>query len=194
MTFSVRSYLEFARYSVQEPRDAARQVLSASIPVSARWMGLVLAATVSAITVHFYMGLYPVSPVMGEEAVQISPFATFTLDLVFNLIVVFLITVIGRWRGGTGRQEDALLLVVWLQMILIVPQVLQILAVILIPPLASIIGMASVGLYFWLISHFTAELHGFKSVARVFFGILVTMIAVTFIIAFLMLPIVGQGV
>lgn len=194
MTFSLKSYLDFARYTVQSPREAARQILDASIPASAGWMGLILAAVISAITVHFYMGLFPVAPELGTETVPISPFTTFTLDLGFNLLVVFLITAIGRWRGGIGRQQDALVLVVWLQMILIVPQVLQIAAIILIPPLASIIGMVSVALYFWLISNFTAELHGFSSVLRVFFGILVTMIAIVFVIAFLMLPMVGQGV
>lgn len=194
MNLSLNAYLEFARFTVQSPRQAARQVLDANIPVAARWQALILTAVVSAITVHFYMALYPVAPDAEAGPVMISPFATMLLDLGFNLGAVFLVHAVGRWRGGNGRWEDALILIAWLQSILIILQLIQLVAVVLIPPLGSIIGIISVALYFWLISNFIAELHGFPSVGRVFLGVLLTMVVMVFALAFLMLPLIGQGV
>lgn len=194
VTFSFSAGLEFARFCVQEPRQAARKVIAADLPMPVRWMGLVLAAIVSAITVHLYLGLFPADAAGDAAFPGITPFTTVLLDLVFNLAAAVLLFAVGRWRGGQGSFADSLILIVVLQLILILPQLLQLVAIVLVPPLASIIGLASVALYFWLISHFGAELHGFASALRVFFGVIATMVAVVFLLAFLMLPFVGAGV
>lgn len=191
MTVSLGSVLEFARFTIQRPQEAARAAMAAKLPMGARWLGLVLAAVLSALTVHLYLGLFPADEVETAGFGTISPFATVVLDLGFNLVVAYLVFAIGRWRGGRGSFADSLLLVVWLQLILILPQILQLVVAVLVPPLASIIGLLSVGLYFWLICHFIAALHGFASIGRVFLGVVLTMVAAVFLLAFLMLPLIG---
>ena len=137
---------------------------------------------------------HPFSPLAGTGAgaADILPSASVACD--DPLAAAVLLFAVGRWRGGQGSFADSLILIVVLQLILILPQLLQLVAIVLVPPLASIIGLASVALYFWLISHFGAELHGFGSALRVFFGVIATMVAVVFLLAFLMLPFVGAGV
>ena len=64
--------------------------------------------------------------------------------------------------GGTGRFEEALTLVVWLQFIFICVQILQLLAVLVVPPVAGLITLLAVGLFFWLLVNFrghAARLH-----------------------------------
>lgn len=194
MTVSLGQLLELARFSIQEPRQAARAILAARVPMNMRWLGFLLAGVLSTITVHLYLGLFPAEEQAGIGFTQVSPFVTLVLDLIFNLAVAYLVFAVGRWRGGKGSFADSLVLIVCLQLILLLPQILQLVAAVILPPLSNIIGLLSVVLYFWLISNFTAEIHGFASARTVFVGVVLTMIAVVFLMAFLLLPFIGPGI
>jgi DNA-binding transcriptional regulator of glucitol operon len=77
--------------------------------------------------------------------------------------------------------------VVWLQVIMLGVQVVQVVALIIAPPVAAIINLAGLVLFFWLMTSFIAELHGFTSRGKVLAGILVTSFAVAMILVFLLL-------
>jgi len=78
------------------------------------------------------------------------------------------------------------LLVSWLQFVLICLQVVQIVAMVLLPPLAFLIGVAGIILFFWLLTAFVAELHGFSSTIGVFVSILIVMVVFTTLFRFLL--------
>jgi hypothetical protein len=86
----------------------------------------------------------------------------------FLYLMIHAVTTIGRFFGGTGSFEESALLVIWLQFIFICVQVIQIAAILLLPPLAGMITILAVGLFFWLLVNFIAVLHGFTSLGLVF--------------------------
>jgi len=47
-----------------------------------------------------------------------------------------------------------------------------------LPLLAELLGLMAMGLFLWLLTVFTAELHGFRRLGMVFLGILATALAV----------------
>ncbi|NCM97616.1 MAG: YIP1 family protein, partial [Rhodobacterales bacterium] len=83
-----------------------------------------------------------------------------------------------------GRFDEALILVVWLQFVLLGLQAVQLVAYAVAPLLADLIGLATVALFFWLLTNFVAELHGFKSLGLVFVGVLATLVVMVLGLAF----------
>jgi len=99
---------------------------------------------------------------------------------------------IGRAFGGTGRFEEAMLLVIWLQFIFILVQLVQVLAFTLLPGLAAIITILALGLFFWLLTNFIAVLHGFTSLGMVFVATILSLIGIIFAMS-LVLALLGVG-
>ncbi len=46
-------------------------------------------------------------------------------------------------------------------------------------------------LFFWLLSHFVAEVHGFASVGKTFLAIMAAMLALSFLMTFILAMILG---
>jgi Yip1 domain len=186
--------LELARLTLTQPRQGLRSVLNLGLPRGAGTAGLVLMAVLSALLLHLSLRISPV-PAGNEMMEQLigSPFRTAIVQAVVLMGTALLVYRIGRAFGGRGTIEEAILAMVWLQTILVALQGLQLLALILLPPLASLIGMLSGALFLWLMTQFITELHGFQSAAKVFFGVIVTFILATFVISFLLIAIIGPG-
>ena len=49
MDLSLQSLIALARYTVQNPREGARMVMQANVPVPARWMAFAVMAILSAV-------------------------------------------------------------------------------------------------------------------------------------------------
>lgn len=184
--------LELARLTLTQPRQGLRAVLNLGLPRGAGTAGLVLMAVLSALLLHLSVR---VSPMMAGdnmmEALIGSPFRTAIIQAVVLMVTAFLVYRIGRAFGGRGSVDEAILAMVWLQTILVALQALQLLSLILLPPLASLIGLLSGFLFLWLLTQFIAELHGFQSAAKVFFGVIVTFLLATIALSFLLVAIIG---
>ncbi|WP_167850864.1 YIP1 family protein [Tabrizicola caldifontis] len=183
--------ISLARLSVQDPRRGARTLLSLDVPLPARTAGLLLMAVASAVLMHLgFLLLPPANDQMSQFLMQ-SPIRTAVIQWLILVISVFLIFQIGRAWGGHGSLPDTLLIVVWLQVIMLGVQVVQLLALILAPPLAGIVNIAGLILFFWLLSSFIAELHGFASRGKVLAGIFATTFAVALIVVFVLSLFIG---
>jgi hypothetical protein len=193
MDLSLSTLLSLARFTVQNPREGAKMVMRADVPVTARWVALALMAVISAMLAHVAFVLMPAEVRMAMDGAMTSPLQSALLQGGLMLCAVLAIHFVGRWFGGRGAFEDALILMVWLQFILLVLQVIQIVTQVLLPPMSVIIGYVSVGVFLWLLSNFVAELHGFSSVLKTLFGVLLTLLAVGFILALLFLPMMAPG-
>jgi hypothetical protein len=123
-----------------------------------------------------------------------SPFRAAVLQWAFLALSVVLIHRVGRAFGGTGGFADALLIVVWLQCLTLVLQVVQLVANLLSPALAGIIGLAGFGLFLWLMTNFIAELHGFRSRGLVFVMMLLSAFAAGFVIVLVVASLLGPEV
>lgn len=197
MDVSFKGLLRLARDTVSAPREGARTILRIDAPVEARWAALALMAVGSAILTHLSFALMPPAAREMMGGAMSSPFRTVVLQGGVLFIGVLLIDRVGRWRGGRGTLPDAVSLMAWLQFVLLCLQGVQLVAQVILPPLADLIGLVGLFLFFWLLTHFVAELHGFQSLGATLAGILVTMFAMAFVLAlalgFLFMPAAQMG-
>jgi hypothetical protein len=182
---------ELARLSLEDPRAATRRLLSLGVPLPARTVGLLLMAVASAVLMHLGFLILPVTDDPLAALLMQSPFQTAVIQWLILTVSVLLIHRIGRAWGGKGSLPDTLLVVVWLQVIMLGVQVLQLLALVLSPPLAGVLNLAGLVLFFWLMSSFVAELHGFGSRWAVLAGLLVTGFAVAVLLVLILALFIG---
>ncbi|MFM7446798.1 MAG: Yip1 family protein [Tabrizicola sp.] len=183
--------ISLAQLTLQDPKAATRALLAEGVPLPARTAGLLLVAVVSALLASLQFQLDPQELDPISAMMLASPFRAAVVQWAFLALSVVLIHRVGRAFGGTGSFADALLIVVWLQCLTLVLQMIQVVANVLSPALATIIGLAGFGVFLWLMTSFIAELHGFRSRGLVFAGMLVTAFAAGFVIVFLMVFLVG---
>jgi Yip1 domain len=183
--------LSLAQLTLQDPRQAARQLLAEGVPLPARTGGLLLVAVVSALMASLQLGTSPQALDPLTAFMLASPFRAAVVQWLFLALSVLLIYRVGRAFGGRGSLPDALLIVVWLQLLTLVLQVLQLVATVVAPPLAGIIGLGGFALFLWLMTAFIAELHGFSSRGLVFLGMVLTALGAGLILGFALILILG---
>jgi Yip1 domain len=193
MQTSLTALLDLVRYTVQDPRAAARYLLALRLPENARWLIFLLVATASAILMHVGFSLLPQEDQAYLAPAMSSPLRSALMQATFLLITVAGVYSVGRWRGGTGNFADTLLLVSWLQFIFLCLQALQILALVVLPPAAEILAAVGLVLSFWLLTQFILELHGFASAWRVFLATLGVLFSAATAAALLIVAVVGTG-
>lgn len=171
----------------REPEAAARQLILSGIPLPARWMGLMIAVSVSAILAWFSALLFPLP--QGEAVPALSmtaqPLLMAAIQAGAILLAAGLMSSVGRMFGGQGRFEDALLLAVWIEIVLLLVQVAQLVVSLLVPAVAGILGILAIALFLWLTVQFTKALHGFRSGAKVFMGLIATVFVAGFLLSFI---------
>lgn len=190
MTLGAR-LVGLARLTLQDPRQAARVLLAEGVPMRARTGGLLLVAILTALMANLQFGAGARSLDPFSAFMLASPIRTAVVQWGFLALSVLLIHRVGRAFGGRGSFADALLIVVWLQVLMLGFQVLQLVVAPILPGLAGVIGLVSFVVYFWLMTHFIAELHGFTSRGLVFLGIMLTGLAAGFVLGVLMILILG---
>ena len=177
--------------TLQDPTRAARELLAEGVPLAARTAGLLLVAVLSALLVSLQVGDGTQAPDPITAFMLGSPFRTAVLQWGFLALSVVLIYRVGRAFGGRGSLPDALLIVVWLQALMLGFQLVQLVVAPILPALAGLIALVSFVVYFWLLTHFIAELHGFASRGLVFVGMVLTGLAAGFALAVLFILILG---
>jgi hypothetical protein len=169
------------RLSLADPEKGAAAVMALDPPTGARWM--LLGVVVALGTVMAYL-----LPLLSDTGAALpTPMSAAALQGAMNLAAVVLVSGVGRMFGGHGRFEDALLLVGWLQIIMLGMQALQLVVLLILPPLASLVMVASVALFFWLLSGFICALHGFRSRLGVLLATLGTLFVAAFIFSMILL-------
>lgn len=170
--------------SLRDPDGAARTLIAQNWPVSARWMALVAAVSVSAVLAWIATVIFAPPPAAEEagEGVMLmaQPMVLAALQMGAILLGAGLMTGVGRLFGGTGRFEDALLLTVWIEVLLLIVQIAQLALALVTPALASLVSIGALVMFLWLTVHFTRALHGFRSGFKVFLGVLGTIILAGF--------------
>ncbi|MGG7646355.1 Yip1 family protein [Rhodovulum sp. YNF3179] len=175
-----------ARLSLTAPRDGARAVLSIDLPRQALWMIGALAVVLSVIISQLSTLLYP-STAMGPMAEMLSnPALVLGAHGTIFVVTVLATYQIGRAFGGRGSFDASLKIVAWMQVVMLLVQAAQFVALILFAPLAAMIGLVSIVLFFWIFTLFVTELHGFSSAGAVFAGIVASMIGIIFALSILL--------
>lgn len=193
MTLSLPLLLQLVWDTIRAPRETARVVMAFDLPRAARWealFALVLLGSILAVLITWavtgdlvlYLGVIPATPIVAS-----------IVSLSASVFTVFGIYWIGRAMGGNGGFGETIILVAWTQFVVIFMQLAQIAAFLLLPPFSAAIDIAASLLSIWILTNFIAELHGFRSLAKVFLMILVSVFGIAFGLS-LILAIIGVSI
>ncbi|MBL9059037.1 MAG: YIP1 family protein [Mangrovicoccus sp.] len=177
LDFSPRGLYAAMIETVRNPRAVAERLLDMTLPMGVIWT---LLAAVSAVSVVLVEGGLLLVQAPGEDtAARLpNPFMIFGLQLGLSTLLASVTHQIGRLLGGTGSFAGALLLIAWIQVVMAGMQVLQVLLLLVAPPLADVLGIASGLLFIWLFTAFAAVMHGFRSMGMGFATALGSVVAV----------------
>ena len=169
------------RDTIRAPQEAAQAVLALNLPRNVLWLGLALVITLSTLLASAVLLMVP----MPEAGAGVPmPVVMGIVQAVFLVLVSLGIAVIGARFGGKGDFDGALALMVWLQAVFLVVQAFQIVAIAIgLSVLADIVSLASIPLFFWLMAQFVTVLHGFSSVWKTFWVIIMFLIAFAFLLS-----------
>ncbi|MEM0945982.1 MAG: Yip1 family protein [Pseudomonadota bacterium] len=193
MNLSLNSLLAMAGRTVQNPREGASEVLSLGIPRDALWMIVMLVVVLSVILNELSSIAAVVRGGVPVNGPVISPIPFAIMQFVAIFGIAGATHAIGRAMGGTGGFPEALLLTAWLQFVMLLVSVVQLVAALILPGMVGIILVLSLALFLWLLTNFVAVLHGFRSLGQVFVMILVSTFAIAFVLS-LVLAILGIGI
>lgn len=171
--------------TVRAPRDAARTILGFGLPAGVVWQALALVVVVSVLIGQLSLMLMP-GPEMATGMMLVSPMTMCILQFATLAGMALAIHVIGRAMGGTGDFAGSLAIVTWLQVVLVCVQLVQSVALLLMPPLGIMIGWIGFVLFLWLLTNFVAVLHGFASLGMVFVMILMSSLGIMFVLSLLL--------
>lgn len=176
MDTSVSALLGLVRATLSDPRQTARLLMNSDLTMAERWQAFAL---VVVLTVLLGQGVLLLGPGVGFG----NPLGWVFMEAAVFLVAVAAVHQVGRAMGGQGLFGDALLLITWLQVMRLFVLLAQLLALVILPPLASLISLGGLVLILWLLTVFVAELHGFNSLGRVFLMIIVTAVGLSFMLA-----------
>lgn len=185
MTFD--DFKALTRQTLRNPEAAAHWLMGQGWPMQARWMALVAAVSVSGVLAYVSSLAFPMPE--GEDVPAMmglgrQPLVLAGMQLAAIVLGAGLMTGVGRMFGGHGRFEDALLLTVWIEVMLLMVQLAQIVLALALPALAGLLGILAVALFLWLTVQFTKALHGFTSGPKVLLVMFATLLAMGFVLSF----------
>lgn len=171
MKFDLGTLFGMVLQTVPEPRKVARDLFALNLSRDTLWQALILVLIGSAILGVISNLIFPAAPELSATLFG-NPLMVSAAEGAVAVITVFLIFWIGRAAGGTGRFEDGLMTVIWLNFCLLVVQTGVFVLSLFASGLAAMLWLMGGVFGFWVLSHFVAELHGFSSAAKVFLAIL----------------------
>lgn len=178
MTLPIGPWLKL---TLENPTEAAEQVLATTLEREYLWSLLTLASVLSVLMVLLIQMVLPAP----EDSAMALPF----LDspLLFGIVMwgslvllVFCVHYIGQMFGGTGRFDQSIMLVIWVQFLLMVSQMAQLAVAIVSVPIAALLGLGFLLLWIWIFASFVAVLHKFDNRGLVLGGIAMSFLGVLF--------------
>ncbi|MFO1105873.1 MAG: YIP1 family protein [Amaricoccus sp.] len=178
-------WLELARDSLVDPREAARRLLALRFGQSALLMAAVVVTCLGIILA--YAAIQFDKPDVDAVSAELlgTPLLGALLELAVTLAVGYLTWRIGALFGGRGAFWDAILLVVWLNAMLLLLQTLQLVALATVPFLAGVVALLRIPWAFWAYANFVTELHGFDNRFMVLGSVVLTAIVLFIALAML---------
>lgn len=180
--------IELMRLTIRNPMDGWRALNTRSWGAGDRWALVFATAAVSAIVSWLGGVLLPVAA--GQEAgllgaLAATPVSMAGVQAMSAALGAFLLAEVGRIFGGSGRFSDALLAVGWVEAIMVVLQIVQLLLTVILPLLGAVVGIATLLLAAYLMVGMTMAVHGFRNPLLVVMGILGTVMVTSFLLSVL---------
>jgi hypothetical protein len=175
------------RQTLDDPRGAARWIVAQNFAARTSAMALALVSILTSILSAIVMLIAP------DEMFNFTPLQLAAGQMAGLFIAALLIVWVGRIFGGWGRFSDAVALVAWVEAIMFALQLVQFVALFILPMATIVLALVGLGLMIWLMVHFIAELHGFANLWAVFFGMIGTLLTMSFILAALLAAVLGPA-
>jgi len=182
----LRDLFPLARDTVADPGAGLRRLSTLGLERRELWLALAAVTATGVAITDVMLRLIARQGLEPMFSIGFPPLFTAAAEFVLLSILIFVIHRVGRMMGGTGSLEDTILAMVWLQFIMACLQALQLVAMLTLPFLAGVLGMAGAVLFFWLLTGFIAELHHFRSRGKVFVGIVIALLALATLLVFLL--------
>ena len=163
----------------KDPAGVARVLVSTRFDRGTLWSALALVTILGVLLIGAIELIAPPPPPDAEMA-DISPLALTVILGASLVMLVFALHFTGQMLGGTGRFPDALVLMIWFQLMTLVTQVVLSVLVLLLPVLAMVLSLASMGWLLVCLVLFINVMHRFDSVPKA--------------VATLLIAVVGLGV
>lgn len=163
--------IELMGHTIRDPKAGARRILDLPLNKEALWT---LSALVVLLSVILTILSAVVSPDLMELPQQVSSTSPVVLAMITwagLVISAMLVHFIGRMFGGTGSFEGSLRITIWLQLMLVAFQVVQLGLLLISPGLATLANIGFSLFALWLFLNFIAEVHRFASLAFVLAGV-----------------------
>jgi len=166
MPNDIQRLFELIGRSFTDPTSAAAQVYAKRYDRGTLWSALLLVSIVSVLLIALSNAITGTPPELEEAVVQISPF-TFALILGSSLVIlVFAVYFVGQMLGGKGHFPESLACVIWFQVLSMALQVVQIVCLLILPPIAGLVSLVGFGLLLYALVHFINVLHGFDNIMK----------------------------
>lgn len=167
MQNDTRAFLQTIGQTIQDPESAAHVVLSHRYDRATLWLSLVAVVAASSIIPGIIKVMIP------EAGSTLLPgMSLFTYALVqacFGAISAFALSYAGRSMGGDGYFPEALTVVIWLAVVGIAFQFVQMIGMLSgSVELMALITLGSFGWQVFIFTHFVNVLHGFGSLLKSF--------------------------
>lgn len=185
MSMSMADLLALVRDSVLRPRGVVRRLLETDIPAGTLWSILLLMAIVVGTMAWAMVSSLPADELQIDPSRIPGPIAMSAMQFVLLALCVPLVHRAGRMFGGAGDGIGALKVIVWWQAMTLVLQLAEMVVVMLLPFLGVLAVIATFGAIFWTLTNGVAELHGFRSLALVLIGIVMTGVTLVFVLRIL---------
>ncbi len=186
MALDIAFFTQLVAESVKTPRAAAARLLALSLPVQVLLQAALAVAAGSAVLSWIANAMFPVPVDTPWAALTSSPLRMALAQLAGMLLVAGAMSGLGQVFGGRGRFVQALALAVWIEAVLLLVQLAQVVLLLLFPLFASAMGVAAFVLFLWMLTQFTAALHGFERGFLVFLGIIAALFVAALAIAVLL--------
>lgn len=171
--------------SLRRPRKAARQLLAFPVEDRSVIEGAVLVSAAGMVLGYAVLALIPEADVIGASVLH-APLVGALLQLAAIFVVILLVVRIGRLFGGQGEMRAAAKLIVWLDLVLVLLQAVQLALLMIFPAGAALVSLVAVAWMLWAFASFVTELHGFKNAAIVLGVSILAAIFLSFAVAMLL--------
>lgn len=179
-------WVALAQEAFRDPRRSAQRIAGWPVPDQAVWLAYVLVAALSV------LGLFGAMLLSGLGAADLpQPVMVLGMQLGSMLLLAAVLAQAGRMFGGAGNFAGALRIIIWIQALMVMLQAVQLVAMVVLPPLAGLLSLVSVLLIAWVATGMVAGLHGFKSLPLTFLGIIIAMLVVGFVLSLVLAPFIS---
>ncbi len=129
-----------------------------------------------------------------NQEIQVSARSLIGLQVLSFVVMTVATYFVGRLFGGTGTFQQTVLVICWLDIVLAICQIIQLLFVTGLSAMPFLGGLGALlvslataiplFLFFWLYANFVTVLHGFQSAAKVLGVMLLGMFAMSIFLLF----------